>query len=492
VPERSGDSAVDRGTWVAREAGGCSMTVAHDIATFATRASWEGLPDRVKDALKSHLLDALGCGFAAQGAPLVRELRDLARDLGGRADASLFGGGRAPIDRVAFANGAAVRYLDFNDAYLALGETCHPSDNVPALLAAGQYAHATGRTLLAAMAVAYHVQCRLSDEAPVRARGFDHTTQGVCAAAAGIARVLSLEPDRAANALAIAAATSPALRVTRTGDVSQWKGLAAPYAGMMATQIVLLASRGVTGPLAAFEGAGGFMEVLARFGIDWASEGFDRAAATSLKRFNAEVHAQSAIEAVTDLVVEHDIAGSAVDRVVIDVFDVAFDIIGGGSAGPKQGVRTKEQADHSLPYLVAVAVLDRTVMPRQFGEERLARSDVQALLRRVVVRPDPALSASFPREVPCRVCLELHDGRRFSTERRDYAGFASRPMTWTQVVGKFRELTAGCLSAARQDQVVACVEQLETRDVEDLGGVLEGEPSADDEPVPPPEQQETG
>jgi 2-methylcitrate dehydratase len=449
------------------------VTVADDIGAFAARASWEALSEPAKAALKSHLLDAIGCALAAHDAPLVGTIHELARQLGGPPQCSVIGGGRAPVDRAAFVNSASVRYLDFNDAYLAPGETCHPSDNIPAILAAGQSAGETGRTLLTAIAVAYQVQCRLSDEAPVRDRGFDHTTQGICAAAAGVARALGLDAARAADAVAIAATISPALRVTRTGRVSHWKGLASPYAAMMATHAALLASRGVSGPPEAFEGKGGFQQVLGRFDIDWSSEDLERVTATSLKRFNAEVHSQSAIEAALAIVCEHDIAGSQVRRIVVDTFDVAFDIIGGGAAGPKTDVRTKEQADHSLPYLLAVAVLDRALTPAQFGEDRIVRQDVQALLRQVVVRPDPALSAAFPREMPCRVCLELHDGRRLSADRRDYSGFATRPMPWDQVVAKFRALTADRVAARRQDRIVSCVADLDSGAIEPFAASLE-------------------
>ena len=107
---------------------------------------------------------------------------------------TLIGGGFTDIDRAALYNSALIRYLDFNDSYLAKGETCHPSDNLGAILAAGEYIGATGRDLMTALAVAYQVQCRLCDVAPVRARGFDHTVQGAYAVAAGVSRILELDP----------------------------------------------------------------------------------------------------------------------------------------------------------------------------------------------------------------------------------------------------------------------------------------------------------
>jgi 2-methylcitrate dehydratase len=451
-----------------------SVTVAHDIADFAARASWDALSASARDALKLRVLDSIGCALAAKDRPVPAIVRASMGDGAGPQSCSLIGGGRAPPDRAAFYDTTLVRYLDFNDAYLAPGETCHPSDSFAAVLAAAQVARASGSTLLTGLAVAYQVQCRLSDEAPLRERGFDHTTQGACAVAAGVARALGLDVERAAHAIAIATTTSPALRVTRTGVLSHWKGLAAAHAAMVATHATLLASHGITGPEAAFEGADGFMESLGvHFRVDWSRENLERVTATSIKRFNAEIHAQSAIEAVLEIRAEQDISPAAIRSIGVDVFDVAFDIIGGGAAGPKTDVHTKEEADHSLPYLVAVAMLDGQVLPEQFATERVCRGDVQALLRRVVVRPDPAMSRSFPHELPCCVTIECTDGRKFVKEKRDYLGFHTRPMGWQDVSTKFRRLTDGHITPERQRRIEGLVADLERAPVEQFCALLE-------------------
>src|SRR5439155_2515743 len=296
-------------------------------------------------------------------------------------------------------NGALVRYLDFNDSYFAPGETCHPSDNLAPVLAAAEYADASGKELLTALAVAYQVQCRLSDEAPVRGRGFDHTTQGSFAAAAGAAKALRLGETETANALAIAGTALNALRVTRTGALSQWKGLAYPFTAFGAVEAAFLASRGITGPAEVFEGNKGFMESIAgQFEIHWEREDLERVRRTFLKRYNAEIHSQSALEALLELREAHVLDPAKVERVELDTLQVAYDIIGGGEEGGKKVIRTKEQADHSLPYLLAVGLLDGQVMPEQFTPERIVRPDVQQLLHRIDVRPAADLTARFPAE----------------------------------------------------------------------------------------------
>ncbi len=449
------------------------MTAVEQLGAFVANARWDELSPEAGEALKLRVLDSLGCAFGALDSELAATLRAHTEAIGGRPRCHLLGGGESAPDRAAFFNGALVRYLDFNDSFLAPGETCHPSDGFAPVLAAAEHAGASGRDLLTALAVSYQVQCRLSELAPVRRRGFDHTTQGAYAMAAGVSRALGLDAGRTAHAVAIAGTALNALRVTRTGALSNWKGLAAPFAAMGATYAALLAQRGVTGPLEVFEGNKGFMDAVAgRFSVNWRAEGLEAVRRTVLKRFDAEVHSQSAIEAVLELAEAHPFAAADVERAEVDVFDVAYRIIGGGEEGDKTQVATKEQADHSLPYLVAVALLDRQVLPEQFRAERILRPDVQALLRRVVVRTDAELSRRFPAEHPCRVRLVLRDGASFACEKRDYEGFTTRPMGWAAVTAKFDRLAAGAVSREVRRVVAEAVRNLDQLEVSDLCEVL--------------------
>ncbi|HET8555776.1 MAG TPA: MmgE/PrpD family protein, partial [Gaiellaceae bacterium] len=220
------------------------MTEVERLARFVATRSWDDLTEEARGELKIRVLDSLGCALGALDASPIVAIRAQLEDFGGRPLCTLIGGGASAPDRAALHNGALVRYLDFNDSYFAPGETCHPSDNLAPVLAAAEYAGASGRELLTALAVAYQVQCRLSDEAPVRARGFDHTTQGAYAAAAAAAKALRLDEAATGNAIAIAGTALNALRVTRTGALSQWKGLAYPFAAAAAVEAVFLAARG--------------------------------------------------------------------------------------------------------------------------------------------------------------------------------------------------------------------------------------------------------
>jgi 2-methylcitrate dehydratase len=445
----------------------------HHLAQFVARASLADLSQAAIRELKLRILDSIGCALGAIGAEPMGMLREQLADFGGNRWCTLIGGQKTAPDRAAFYNAALVRYLDFNDSYLAKGETCHPSDNLAGLLAAAEYAGTDGRDLLAALAAAYQVHCRLSDEAPVRHRGFDHTTQGAYAAAAGVARALGLDAEKTAHALAISGTAYNALRVTRTGKLSHWKGLAYPNTVLGATHAAFLAMRGITGPLEVFEGNKGFKETIAgEFDIDWATEDLNRVTRTIIKKFNAEIHSQSTVEGVLELKVRHGIDPEQIREIKIDIFDVAYHIIGGGQEGDKTRVATKEEADHSLHYIVAAALLDDRVMPEQYRPDRIGRQDVQQLLRKIKVLAADELSRRFPDQMPCRIEIATASGERYSAEKADYEGFHSRPMNWETVQQKFETLATGVADKALCREIVSAVAEIERIRVSELTSLL--------------------
>jgi 2-methylcitrate dehydratase len=446
------------------------MTTADQLATFVADADYRNISSFARLELKIRVLDALGCAIGAVGRTILAQINEF----GGTGLCTMIGQGKTAPDRAAFYNSALVRYLDFNDSYLAKKETCHPSDNLGAVLTACEYADRTGEEFLTALAVAYQVQCRLSDVAPVRARGFDHTTQVSFAIAAGVSKGLGLDSQRTAHALAISGTAFNALRVARTGTLSNWKGLAYPNIAFCGTHATFLAMRGITGPLEVFEGNKGFMETISGpFEIDWSEEDLERVRYTILKRYNAEIHSQSAIEAILELRNQHGLTVFEVGRIDIEIFDVAFQIIGGGEEGDKTSVQTKEAADHSLPYLIAVALLDGQVMPEQFLPERIARIDVQSLLRKVHIKPAPDLSDRFPQEMPCRLTLGLRDGRNLSIHKSDYEGFLTRPMNWDGAVEKFQRLSEPYATTLLRSKIIELVEDMESHPIRHLTELLQ-------------------
>jgi 2-methylcitrate dehydratase len=225
--------------------------------------------------------------------------------------------------------------------------------------------------------------------------------------------------------------------------------------------------------LEVFEGNKGFMDAIAgRFEMNWSEEDLERVTQTVLKRYNAEIHSQSTLEGILELKQIHGFRPEEVVRIEIEIFDVAYHIIGGGEEGDKTTVRTKEEADHSLPYLAAVAILDGQVMPEQYRAERIQRQDVQTLLRKVSVRPLKKYSCKFPNEIPSHIIVTLRDGGRLVNEKRDYEGFRTRPMRWETVVEKFERLSTAYAHPSLRRRIVDAVANLEKIRVRELTGLL--------------------
>ena len=447
--------------------------IVDELATFVKKASYNDLSDEAKKQLKIRLLDSLGTAIGAIEGPPVKSIREMIDDFGGAEMSTLIGGGKTTPDRAALYNSGLVRYLDFNDSYLAKGETCHPSDNIGSILAAGETTDLSGKDFLTALAVAYQVQCRLSDEAPVRDKGFDHTTQGSYAVATGVAKALGLDEEKTANAISIAGTALNALRVTRTGALSNWKGLAYPHTAFGGTHAALLAKYGITGPPAVFEGNKGFMDSIAgEFSIDWSNENLERVTDTIIKKYNAEIHSQSSIEGMIELKEKHGFTAEEVEKVEIEIFDVAYHIIGGGEEGDKTIVRTKEEADHSLQYMVSAALLDGQVMPEQYEKNRIEADDIQSLLQKVKVTPKQEYSDRFPDEMPTKLTVYLKNGKTYSIEKSDYEGFYTRPMSWETIIRKFEGLAEPYTSEELRDQIVETIKNFEQHSVSDLMKLL--------------------
>ncbi|MEO6505594.1 MAG: MmgE/PrpD family protein [Terrimesophilobacter sp.] len=449
------------------------MTEVQNLAHFVATASFRQLSADALEQLKIRVLDTLGVAIGALDAQPIVAIRTLVDDLGGTPQATMIGGGKTSIDRAAFVNVALSRYLDFMDAYLAKGETGHPSDNLGAVLAASESVDGTGAEFLTALAVAYQVQARLSDVAPVRAKGFDHTVQGAYASAAAAAKALRLTEAQTANAIAISGTANNALRVTRTGNLSNWKGLAYPNTAKEGTFAALLASRGITGPELVFEGNKGFKESIAGpFEIDWSKEDLERVRMTIVKKHNAEIHSQSALDAALDVRSQAGFDAARIQKVQLRTFGVAFSIIGGGEEGDKHSIRTKEEADHSLPYLLAAALLDGEVNPAQFAPERIVADDIQRLLAVVDVAPDDGFSARFPAEMPADLEVTLTDGTVLRSVQNSYEGFHTNPMSWDVARAKFDAVAARFASPELREEIATVVRDLEHHTVRDLTQIL--------------------
>lgn len=437
-------------------------TTVQQLGAFVSTADHTTMSDEARDELKKRILDTIGVAIGALDAEPITMIRTHQDEFSGAPLATFIGGGKSSPDRVAFYNGALSRYLDFMDSYVAKGETCHQSDNFGAILSAAEYANSSGADLLSAMAVAYQVQGRLCDEAPVRHKGFDHTVQGAYASAAGVSRALGLDAEKTAHAIAMSGTCNNALRVTRTGSLSHWKGLAYPNTAFVGSHCAFLAMRGITGPEEVFEGNKGFIDAISGpFQIDWSAEDLENVKRSIIKKYNAEIHSQSSIEGALELQAKHGFTADQIENIAIDIFDVAFHIIGGGEEGDKTIIRTKEEADHSLQYMVAVALLDGNVLPAQYEPDRIVADDVQSMLGKFTVKPKQAYTDRFPDHMCTDVTVTLTGGTKHTITKTDYEGFHTRPMSWETVIAKFTDLATPHTSEGRRTAIIESVQNLE-------------------------------
>ncbi|HEY1974788.1 MAG TPA: MmgE/PrpD family protein [Pseudonocardia sp.] len=443
------------------------------IGGFTAEVALSDIPDSARAALKRNVLDSLGCAIAALDGEIIQTLRDQIDAVGGHPVATLIGGGRASVEQATLLNSVLVRYVDLLDTYLTPGGLCHPADNFGAVLAVAEQQRSSGREFLLALAIAYELQCRFSAQVPVMALGLNHATQLAISAAAGAARLMGLDRERAAHAVAIAGVDNVSLSAVHSEPVSQWKGISPGISAQRGVQAAALAGRGITGPRGLFEGPNGLHQLFDRtVDLNLADRSLAVAEQTYLKKYCSLIHGQPVIETVLYLAQRHQPRPDDIAEVQLEVFQTAYDIAGGGKFGDKHQVTTKEQADYNLAYLTAAALLDGQVGPEQLREERIRRPDVQALMRRVRVRPDDQLTQGYPKTTPVRVHIRLTDGREFSREQDDYEGALSRPLSWDRVVDKFHWLAEPHADESLREQIIAAVRNLENIEVGALTALL--------------------
>ena len=454
-------------------------TLAHQLADYVCAVRFENLSKEAVHEVKRRVIDSIGCALGAWKEEPFVIARRVAADFSAKHGSTIVGTDhKAPPDWAAFANGCAIRYFDFNDTYLSK-EPAHPSDNISAALAVAESVGASGRELIAAIALAYEVQCRLCDAASIRARGWDHVTYGTFSTALASAYLMKLDPEKTRHAVNIAGVAGAAMRQSRAGELSHWKGVAFANAARHGVFSALLAREGMSGPAPIFEGEMGFEKQLG-VSLGNVGEKFRGAPAmilkTSIKYWPAEYHSQSAIEAALFLRSQIDDL-SKIKGVVIESHDASVDII--GSEPEKWKPQTRETADHSLPYITAIALIDGEVTDRQFGPERFKDPEIWKFLENVKVERNAELSAMYPDAVGNIVHVDLAEGRRL-TKRVDYPlGNAKNRLKDSAVEGKFLGLVEPVIGETRAKKIIELVWKLD--EAKNVDGLMQGMRMTNDE-----------
>src|SRR6201995_3899604 len=303
-----------------------------ELAEFVVSANQTDLSGRVSATLKRNVLDTISCALGALDGELIPAIRAHAQEFSGRPTATFVGGGRASVDQAAFFNAVLVRYPDLLDTYLTVGGLCHPADNFGAILAVAEHVNAGAAEFLLALAVAYEIQCRFSAQVPVMARGLNHALQLAMSVAAGSAKLLGLDPEHTADAIAASAADNVSLAAVHAEPVSNWKGISPAITGMRAVYATMLAGRGITGPKSLFDGPHGLVQLFDQ-PIDFHTADRELASVeqTYLKQYCSLIHGQAIIDAVLAIRTDNDLCGDDVARVSLEVFQGAYDFAGGGA-----------------------------------------------------------------------------------------------------------------------------------------------------------------
>ncbi len=426
-------------------------------------------PSAVKEA-KRHIIDSLGCAMGGATSEPAVIARRVAPASGGAPSARLLGDGRATTpEAAAFANAVMIRFLDANDTYITRGSG-HPSDMLGAILAAAELQGASGKDFLLATVAGYEVFGALADHVALRDRGWDQAVFVAPASAAGAGLLLGLSVQEMADSIAIAITANVATRQTRAGELAMWKGCAtaaAAKAGLFAAQ---LAKAGMTGPTAAFEGRHGlFEQVTGPFELG-ALGGAGRPFAierTNFKFFAAEYHAQAPLAVA--LALRNKVRVEEIETLDVQIYAMAHSEI--GSEPAKWDPQTRETADHSLPYMLAVALVDGRITPASFEPKRYLDPSLRPIMNRIRVAENPELTRRFPGELPSQIDVTTRSGLRF-TERAEYPkGHARNPMTDGDVETKFRDLAESVLGRAQAADAFETLWRLD--EVSRMGAVVD-------------------
>ena len=432
------------------------------LCDYALKLSYRDLPQEVIRRTKHIVTDAVGCALGGAESPPTKIARAVASEITSAIPSTvLISGQKTSPDLAAFANGVMIRYLDFNDTY-AGSPTCHPSDLLAPVLAVVDAGNGNGKDVILGTVLGYEVFCGLIDAgSKERGRIWDQSTYGVIAAAVVAAKLFGLTKEQMASAISLAVSSHISLEQVRRGQISHWKGCALANASRNAVFCAMLAAKGMTGPEEVFEGKAGFLSSTGiRFEIRPFADSADtyRIMKARLKAFPAGYFSQSAIEAILNLRSQIPDLDD-IKEIRLQTFPAGYEVMGSGEANWKP--ETRESADHSLPFVMAVALMEGNLEIRHYDQMYYKRSDVRALMQKISVRIGEEPVAAWP-EVPLNIVdVEIKSGKVLSTKVAYHLGHFNRLMTDEEQERKFRPMAEPLLPKRQINDLLACLRRLD-------------------------------
>ncbi|HEY7559370.1 MAG TPA: MmgE/PrpD family protein [Candidatus Binatia bacterium] len=439
------------------------------LCDYALKLSYRDLPPDVIRRAKQIVADTVGCALGGAASLPAKIARAVASEMtSAQPSTVMVSGQKTSPDLAAFANGVMIRYLDFNDTY-AGSPTCHPSDLLAPVLAVVDARNGNGKDVILGMVLGYEIFCGLIDAGTKEpGRAWDQSTYGVIAAALVAAKLSGHTGEQMANAISLALTSHISLEQVRRGQISHWKGCALANASRNAVFCAMLAGKGMTGPGEVFEGKTGFFNSAGiRFEIRPFADSADsyRIMKARLKAFPAGYFSQSAIEAILGLrseITELD----DIKEIRLQTFPAGYEVMGSGEANWRP--ETRESADHSLPFVMAVALMEGNVEIRHYDQLYFLRSEVRSLMQKIKVRIGEEPVAAWP-DVPLNIVdVEMNSGKVLSTKVAYHLGHFKRFMTEEEQERKFRPLAEPLLPKRQIDDLLACVRRLD-----DVGQISE-------------------
>jgi 2-methylcitrate dehydratase len=443
---------------------GMSETITAGMARWAAELTFDDLGEKAVHEARRYLLDSLGCALGGILQEDTKIALNVLREIGGEGPATVFGTGEKtdPVT-ASLANALMVRVMDYNDIYWQQ-DPSHPSDIIPAALACGERAGGSGRDLIVGIVLGHEFEMRMCEAAfpGIRERGWHHATLTAFVSPIVAGRMLGLSWKKIQHAIGISASRHATLGAVTAGKLTMMKNTVDPMATQSGVMAALLAEKGYTGPEHVVDGKEGLTHC---FGPEWKLEilvdGLGdswRIERCGMKAFPTEALTHAPISAALDIVIENDLSPEDIEKVHIRSLARAADIL----ADPtKYDPRSKETADHSLPYVIAAAIVDRKVTPAQFEIERIMAPEIRDQLNKVEVVADPEIEKVFPKLQRVIVTIKTTDGKEF-TKQLDYPkGDPRNPLTDSEIEGKFDALAEPVLSDPARSRIKEAVWGLE-------------------------------
>ncbi|MCP4897507.1 MAG: MmgE/PrpD family protein [bacterium] len=447
-------------------------TITQRISEWAANLEYDQLPIEVIHEAKRFLMDSLGCALGGAQQHDVHIASTVLGETAGNGPCRVLVTGQEwdPVS-ASLLNALMIRVMDYNDIYWKQ-DPSHPSDIIPAALATAERSGRSGRDLLLGIVLAYEFEQRLCEVSypGVREIGWHHATLTAAASPIAAGRMLGLSPEQMQHAIGISASRHCSTGSVTAGKLTMMKNTVDPLATQSGVLAALLAEQGYTGPEHVLDGKEGFSHV---FGTEWKweilTEGLGenwRILQCGMKFFPTEALTHTPISAVLDLLIEHDLKPEAIETVTIYSLARAADILADPS---KYDPRSKETADHSLPYVISAAVAERQVTPVQFTQAKIMDPQIRAQLNKVKVIADPQIESVFPELQRARVEIRTTDGRLFENQLDYPKGDPRNPLSDEEISGKFAALAEGIATpedVARMQDAVSRTDEFD--DVREL------------------------